>query len=316
MATMKWKRLSVSTKNEKTKGEVDGFLRNNAGSKNISVRAGADIEVCLPSRRAPNAPSDAAWPAKKSLLGVDISVTTFEQAVQCIIDATQRGGTGLVTAFDSRAVVIAAEDQALKERINEFQLVTPDGAPVKFALNLIHCVGLRERVSGPDLTRSVCAAAARADVPVYFFGASMETVTRMRAILEDECPRLKVVGCEEGVYRPMDEAEDRALIDRVNASGARILFVGLGNPRQERFAHDHRDSIKAVQICVGAAFDFAAGTKRRAPLWIRNYGLEWLHRICQEPRRLFWRYMIYSPRFVYKVGAQKIASFRRRRITH
>jgi exopolysaccharide biosynthesis WecB/TagA/CpsF family protein len=188
--------------------------------------------------------------------------------------------------------------------INDFALVTPDGQAVKLALNFLHRAGIRQRVCGPDLLPRLCQAAAEQDVSVYLYGSTAETVGRPRKEFLRCFPALRVVGCEPSVFRPLTPEEDRELVARINRSGAGIVFLGLGCPLQEGFAHAHRHSIDAVQVCVGAAFDFVSGVKRRAPKWMQDHGLEWLFRLKEEPRRLFRRNAVHSPKFVGRVMLQ------------
>jgi exopolysaccharide biosynthesis WecB/TagA/CpsF family protein len=241
------------------------------------------------------------WPPRRDVLGVPVSQTDYDEAVNCVLAAAHRGEGGLVTAADARSIILTSEDPDLRRRMADFDLIAPDGQAVRLALNHLHRVGLRKRVSGPELLPRICKAAAEAGIGVYLFGAAPATVTRLRDVLIEQSPVLQVVGCEPGIYRDLSADEEAALIGRMQRSGAGIVFIGLGYPRQERFAHAHRDVLNAVQVCVGAAFDFSAGTKRRAPVWMQDHALEWLYRLVQEPGRMYRRYLISAPRFVVRV---------------
>lgn len=251
---------------------------------------------------------DSCWPPRLSLMGVPVSCTDYDRTVSSILAAARGCRPALVTAFDSRGVVIASEDPVYREQIHDFDLIAPDGQPVRLALNFLHQAGMRERVCGPEILPRLCEAAAKADVGVYLYGSTTATVTRLRDALVRRCAGLSVVGCEPSVFRPLTANEDRELVERIRRSGAGIVFLGLGCPLQETFAYEHRHSIRAVQVCVGAAFDFVAGTKRRAPRWMQDHALEWLYRIIHEPRRLLKRYVVYSPKFVVRVLLQAAAS--------
>ncbi len=257
-------------------------------------------------KREPLSKSTALWPSKRKLLNVDISIASYQDCINCILAAARSHRPALVTAFDSRAVVVASDDPELSKQINQFELVAPDGAPVKVALNWLYRAGLAERVSGPDLTRHLCEAAAREGLRVYFFGASQATVCNLVDRMTADYPQLRIAGHEEGIYRPMSAAETEAFSERVRRSGAEILFLGLGNPRQEAFAFANKDTIDAVQICVGAAFDFLSGSKARAPIWYRKHGFEWAFRIYQEPRRLLGRYLEYGPKYIVRIILQLV----------
>jgi N-acetylglucosaminyldiphosphoundecaprenol N-acetyl-beta-D-mannosaminyltransferase len=248
------------------------------------------------------------WPVRRRVIGVPISCTTYDEVVASTIAAARRRTPSLVTALAVHGVVTAAEDAAFRRRIEDFHVVTPDGQPVRHALNLLYRAGLRERVYGPELTVRLCRRAAECGVPVYLYGSTPQTVEHLRRRLIERFPALQVVGAEPSVFRPLSPDEDRLLIERINKSGAGIVFVGLGCPRQEIFAHEHYPALRAVQVCVGAAFDFIAGTKRVAPRWMQDHALEWLYRLSQEPRRLFGRYATTNTKFVANLLVQVIAS--------
>jgi exopolysaccharide biosynthesis WecB/TagA/CpsF family protein len=256
------------------------------------------------------APSPVAWPRKVGLLGVGVSLTTYDEAVEVILEAARRGEPGVVACQAVHAIVTASGDPALRDKVNTFDLVTPDGQPVRWAVNLLYRAGLRERVYGPELTIRLCRAAARAGVPIYLYGGTPAVLEALRANLLRECPGLPIAGMESPPFRPLTPEEDRAVIERINASGARLVFIGLGCPKQDLFAYEHRHSLRAVQLCVGAAFDFHAGVKKTAPRWMQRNGLEWLYRLWQEPKRLWKRYLVTNSVFLWKLG---LAFFRRRR---
>ena len=117
---------------------------------------------------------------------------------------------------------------------------------------------------------------------------------------------MKIAGAESPPFRPLTAAEDDALVERINGSGARIVLVGLGCPKQDHFAYEHRDRLEAVQLCVGAVFDFYAGHKSVAPEWMQRYGLEWLHRLASEPRRLWRRYLTTNSIYLYKLATAHV----------
>jgi N-acetylglucosaminyldiphosphoundecaprenol N-acetyl-beta-D-mannosaminyltransferase len=248
------------------------------------------------------------WPVRRKLFGVPVSCTSYDEVVTSVIGAARHRIPGLVTAFAVHGVVTAAEDAAFRRRIEDFHIVTPDGQPVRHALNLLYRAGLRDRVYGPELTVRLCQRAAECGVPVYLYGSTQQTVERLRRRLIEHFPALQVVGAEPSVFRPLSADEDHLLIERINRSGARIVFVGLGCPRQEVFAHEHYPALQTVQVCVGAAFDFIAGTKRMAPRWMQDHALEWIYRLSQEPRRLFGRYTTINAKFLGNLLVQLVAS--------
>jgi exopolysaccharide biosynthesis WecB/TagA/CpsF family protein len=250
------------------------------------------------------------WPRKLDLFGVAVSATTYDDAVAVILHAAREGVPAVVSCQAVHAVVTASGDPDLRDKVNRFDLVTPDGQPVRWALNLLYRAGLRERVYGPELMLRLCRAAAEAGVPIYLYGGSPEVAERLRDNLLARFPALKIAGTESPPFRALSAEEDAALIERISASGAGLVFIGLGCPKQDLFAAAHRDRIQAVQVCVGAAFDFHAGVKKMAPAWMQRRGLEWLYRLGQEPGRLWRRYLVTNSLFLAKLA---VALCRRRR---
>ena len=237
------------------------------------------------------------WPPKHSLFGVTVSATDYQGAARAVMSAARRREGGVVTHMAVHALVTANRDPSYREKVNAFEVVAPDGQPVRWALNRIHGTSLTDRVYGPELMLRLCRCAAEAGVGVYLYGSTPEVVKALAGRLVERFPALRIVGAEPSLFRALSRDEDQALVARVNDSGAGLLFLGLGCPLQETFAYEHRQAIKAVQLCVGAAFDFHAGNKRMAPPWMQRSGLEWLFRLTQEPRRLWRRYLVTNALF-------------------
>ena len=166
--------------------------------------------------------------------------------------------------------MLGSTDESLGGKMNCFDMITPDGQPVRWAMNLLHRTGLRERVRGADLTAAVCRLAAAKQVPVYLYGSTPEVMAAFRESLASRHPGLRLAGAEPHPHRDLTPEEDEAAVRRINASGAGILFVGIGCPRQDLFAYEHRGRIQPVQVCVGAVFDFFAGNKKIAPEWMQR----------------------------------------------
>jgi len=242
--------------------------------------------------------SSIRWPHKKDLLGAEVSVTDYDELTRICVGAARRGESGLVTFLPVHGIVTAALDYAYRYRINAFDVVAPDGQPVRWALNLLHQARLPDRVCGPTMMAHLCSRAAEEGIGVYLYGSTIETLDRLRNNLEDKYPALRIVGVESPPFRDLTPQENQAAVDRINASGAGFVFIGLGCPRQDVFAHFNRNRIKALQLCVGAAFDFHAGNKKIAPLWMQKSGLEWIYRLSQEPSRLWKRYLLTNTAFV------------------
>lgn len=243
-------------------------------------------------------------PERRSVVGAAISVTDYDETVACVLAAARRSEPYLVTALAVHGVVEARMKPEVRRAIEDFDIVTPDGQPVRKALNWLHGAGLDDRVYGPTLTLRLCQRAAEEGVPVYFYGSTPEVVATLARSMQDRYPGLRVAGAEPSIFRPLTPAESRELGERIRASGAGIVFIGLGCPRQELFARQHREIVGRPMICVGAAFDFHSGTKRQAPAWMQEHALEWLFRLGQEPRRLLRRYAVTNTIFVWALVRQ------------
>ena len=250
------------------------------------------------------APSAVQWPPKANLFGVQISTVTCDEACDAILSAVRSGVPGVVSAFDVNALVTAATKPALAAEVNRFAIITPDGQPVRWALNWLYRAGLQRNVRGSNLMWQLCRRAAEQGVSIYLYGSTPETLLALETKLRSSFPALEFAGIESPPYRPLTSEEDAAMIERVNASGAGLMFLGLGCPKQDYFAASHSDRIRPVQLCVGAAFDFLSGSKSTAPKWMQKIGLEWLFRLWQEPRRLWKRYLVSNTRFVFKLMGQ------------
>ncbi len=241
---------------------------------------------------------------KNNLLGVLVDGVDRQSAVDLIICAALQHRAYAVSALAVHGVMEGVLDPAHLYRLNHLELVVADGQPVRWALNLLHSVGLRQRVYGPDLTLDVLARAARENIPVYFYGSTQDVLTLLCANVRTRFPELIVAGVEPSTFGRISPELAAQIANRVRQSGAQIVFVGLGCPRQEVWAYEFRDRLKMPVVAVGAAFPFMAGTLRQAPKWMQDRGLEWLFRLCAEPRRLWRRYLLLSPAYLFLVACQ------------
>jgi N-acetylglucosaminyldiphosphoundecaprenol N-acetyl-beta-D-mannosaminyltransferase len=244
-----------------------------------------------------------AWPRKMNLFGVGVSPTTYDEAVDVITRAAAQRQSAVVSCHAVHALITFCGDASLRDKANSFDMITPDGQPLRWALNLLYRARLRERVYGPELMRRLCERAARDGVSIYLYGGTDTVLAELTANLRRQFPALKIAGEEAPPFRALTEQEDQAVVNRINDSGAGLVFIGLGCPKQDLFAFDHKDRLRAVQLCVGAAFDFHAGVKPMAPDWMQRRGLEWLFRLISEPRRLWKRYLVTNSLFVGKLAA-------------
>jgi N-acetylglucosaminyldiphosphoundecaprenol N-acetyl-beta-D-mannosaminyltransferase len=236
-----------------------------------------------------------------SVLGVNIDALSWDAAMARLLGWARACESRYVTICNVHVVVSASRDAAYCEIINGSDMATPDGAPVAWMLRR-QGFASQPRISGPDLMWALCERAAKEDLPVYCYGSTAATLALLDARLRVAFPALQMT-MESPPFRALTVEEDAAAVEGINVSGACIVFVGLGCPKQERWMAEHRGTVNAVMIGVGAAFDFHAGTVKRAPAWMRDNGLEWLHRLASEPGRLWKRYLVTNTLFI--IGAAR-----------
>ena len=250
-------------------------------------------------RRKDAAPNGVKWPKKFDVFGVAVSATTYDEARDAIIAAAKQHISATVTHMSSHGLCMAGTNKAFREIINDFDIAAPDGQPVRWTLKWFHKQLLPDRCYGPELMIRLCRAAAEEGVSIYLYGSSDEVLAQLSENLKKQCPGLIIAGVESPPFRKLEPHEIDQTIARMNDSGAGLIFIGLGCPRQDVFAREHKRQIKAVQLCVGAAFDFHAGNKKMAPRWMQKRGLEWFYRLTQEPTRLWKRYLVIHTTFAY-----------------
>ena len=233
---------------------------------------------------------EVQWPAKLDLFGLGVSPVDYEDTVNHVARAAKAGEPAVVSCHAVHAVVTISRDKQLLSLANDFEIITPDGQPVRWALNLLHGARLRDRVYGPELMQRLLERAANDELAIYLYGGSESSLAKLENNIRNDFAGLKIAGTHSPPFRDLTDAEMNEVAERINASGADIVFIGLGCPKQDAFAAAQKHRIKGVQICVGAAFDFHAGTKPMAPRWMQASGLEWLYRLYCEPQRLLRRY--------------------------
>ena len=243
---------------------------------------------------------------RKYILGMRVDATSYADAGRQVLDWARNHESRYICAADMHMVMESHYSREFRNIVNGADLVTPDGMPLVWGLRLLGAMEAT-RVYGPDLTAALLEAAVREDIPVGFYGGTPEVVDRLLNVLSQRLPRLRLAFRMSPPFRPATVDEDRRVVAQVNSSGARILFVGLGCPKQERWMAEHAGRVSAVMVGVGAAFDFLSGMKPQAPRWMQGLGLEWSFRLCSEPRRLWRRYLWYGPQFVGLFALQLIA---------
>ncbi|NVB80905.1 MAG: WecB/TagA/CpsF family glycosyltransferase [Kofleriaceae bacterium] len=240
-----------------------------------------------------------------SVLGQRVDVTSYDDAVDRIIGWSRNGERRYVCVSNVHMVMEGHDDVRFRELVNGADLITPDGMPLVWAMRI---AGSKDatRVRGFRLMPLLLAAAEREHISVGFFGSKEDVLTDLVNASKAKYPTLDVAYHLSPPFRPLTKEEDDALVDSMNASGARLIFVGLGCPKQETWMAEHSHRVRAVLVGTGGAFDFLAGDFKEAPVWMQNTGLEWVFRFAAEPRRLWRRYLRHNPRFVALLARQQL----------
>lgn len=231
------------------------------------------------------------------VLGTFIDALDWDSAVDRVRAWSGNRESRAVCLCNVHSAVTARDDRRLADALAAADMVLPDGAPIAWTLRR-KGFPAQTRIAGPDLMLRLCAALEDTGTGVFLFGSSAHTLGRLETRLRRDFPGLDIRGALSPKFGDWPEDLERSYIDAINQSGAGAVFVGLGCPRQEIWMARRKADIHAVTLGVGAAFDFHAGTIERAPKWIQRLGLEWLHRLLSEPRRLWKRYMNTNTRFI------------------
>ncbi len=230
------------------------------------------------------------------ILGVQVSAVSLETAAAQVLAWVGSKSKAYVCVAPVSTIVDCNRDPDYQSIVNGADMVTPDGMPVVWLLRA-KGIAYAGRTYGPDLMRALCR---REGLRHYFFGGTQEVLNRLEQSLKKELSGINIVGMVSPAFRPKAEAEAIDVIDAINNASADILWVGLGSPKQDFWMKLHRNRLDVpVIIGVGAAFDFIAGTKAQAPVWIQRSGFEWLFRLCSEPKRLWRRYLIGNSLFLF-----------------
>lgn len=241
-----------------------------------------------------------------NLTGTPVTALPLEDQVKAVLKWAGSFSSRVVCLANVHMLMESRWDSSFCQVLEDADLVTPDGMPLVW---MMKAMGIKnqDRVAGMDFFLTICRQAAEHGIPIYLLGSTKDVLNKIQKKLEKDFPDLKLAGIDSPPFRPLTVAEDSELVARINNSGAGLVFVSLGCPKQERWMAEHKDKIQAVMVGVGAVFDVYAGAKKHAPKWVRELGLEWLYRLVQEPRRLWKRYWKTIPPFIW-LAAQQIAN--------
>ena len=241
-----------------------------------------------------------------NILGVSVSAINMEMALEWMETAIKQDGRRYIVVCPVSTILACLDNPAVRRAVNRAGLVTPDGMPVVW---LTRAAGHPHagRVYGPDLMLDFCARSVKLGRRHYFYGGVEGTPEQLAAVLSARFPGLQIAGGYSPPFRPLTPEEDDAAATRINAARPDVVWVGLGSPKQDLWMAKHRERLNApLLVGVGAAFDFYTGRTHQAPRWMMPLGLEWLFRLLNEPRRLWRRYLLGNPRFVWNVALQRL----------
>lgn len=233
---------------------------------------------------------------RQNLINFKITTGTYDEFVNHITESASERKSTVVCVANVHMFVEASNNEAYKKILDEADVVTPDGKPLTWALQLLY--GIRqERVAGMDLFPSLLKAAEKAGNSVYFFGGSEQMLQKLNKKVRDDFPSLKIVGTYSPPFRKLTGEEQSSIIKTINLAKPHLVFVALGCPKQEIWMQNMKEKLNTAMIGIGGALPVYAGMQKRAPRWMQRNGLEWLFRLSQEPQRLFKRYAITNSRF-------------------
>ena len=239
----------------------------------------------------------------RNILDTRIDATSYNDACDRIQNWANKNTSCYIVAANVHVVMSGYWEPQYQQVVNGAALVTPDGMPLVWSMRLL---GVKEqsRVYGPDLMLAWCDRAAKLGMPIYLYGGTETMLAKLQQNLEQQFPGLKIAGSYSPPFRLLTPEEEQADLDRIHKSGAKVVFVALGCPKQEYWMARQEGKLQAVAIGVGAAFSFHSGEVSQAPRWMMRLGLEWLYRLVTEPKRLWRRYLVNNPAFLVLFALQ------------
>ena len=242
---------------------------------------------------------------QQRILETDVNETDYEDACDRIQVLAQSHQSSYVVAANVHVIMQAHWQPEYRHVLSQATLIAPDGMPLVWGIRLL---GRKKqsRVYGPDLMIALCDRASKAGLSVYLYGGTTDTLAKLSLNLQNKFPTLEIAGMHSPPFRPLTLIEETADAKKINDSGASVVLVGLGCPKQENWMYRQLGQTQAVMIGVGAAFRFYSGEVRQAPRWMMRAGLEWLFRLCEEPGRLWKRYASTNSAFILLFSLQVI----------
>lgn len=234
---------------------------------------------------------------KISIISTFVHNTSYQDVCDRIANWSQHNTSCYIVAANVHVIMMGYWQKRYREILNRAALVTPDGMPLVWAMRLLG-IKRQTRVYGPDLMLAWCDRASKLQIPIYLYGGTNSTLEKLQTNLKQKFPNLIIAGVHSPPFRALSIAEETEDIERIHNSGAKVVFVGLGCPKQEQWMARQQGKLQAIMIGVGAAFSFHSGEVSQAPRWVMKMGFEWLYRLSCEPQRLWRRYLMNNPVFL------------------
>lgn len=244
-------------------------------------------------------------PPRKKLLALQIVSGDYQEFVDHLIHLAKSKISSYTCVANVHMLVEAHKDKDFAEVVNGADIVTPDGMPLAKGLKFIYGEK-QDRVAGMDLLPDLLRESEKESLPVYFYGGTQEMLDTTEKFCKENYPELKIAGLHSPPFRALSKAEEEVIVQEINNSGARFVFVALGCPKQEKWMAAMKGRINACMIGIGGALPVMVGMQKRAPFWMQKFSLEWLYRLAQEPRRLFKRYFQTNTLFIYLFSKEYI----------
>jgi N-acetylglucosaminyldiphosphoundecaprenol N-acetyl-beta-D-mannosaminyltransferase len=242
---------------------------------------------------------------RKRIVSLDLSVLTYQEALNKVVELGKSRTTSYACFSNVHMTIEANKSQGFQKIVNQSTFAFADGMPLVFALRMLY--GIRQdRIAGMDFMGDLFPLCETNGLSIFLYGSTPQILTSLSEYVHCSFPLLKIAGTISPPFRPLTKEENEATIDQINSSGANLVFVGLGCPKQEAWMAKNSNQINACLLGVGGAFEIYAGLTKRAPKWMQQVGLEWLYRLLQEPKRLFKRYALTNSKFIYLLMKQFI----------
>lgn len=240
-----------------------------------------------------------------NILGVNINVTNMEDTVKIITENLDDIKGDYICVSNVHTTVMSYEDECYRDIQNSGFMALPDGKPLS-VVSKKRGFSKAERVTGPDLMEEIFKISEERGYKHYFYGSTKETLNRLDKKLKEKYPKMKIVGMYSPPFRKLTEEENKEIEENLNKINPDFIWVGLGAPKQEIWMSEHKNKVNGLMIGVGAGFDYHAENISRAPKWMQRMSLEWLYRLCQDPKRLFKRYFKTNLKFIKLLSLNKI----------